>query len=446
MAACPYRIERPNLTPNPMSMTITRFLLLATLVPTAVAGAQSDPVVESRAHYRAAVQAYEARDLPAYLEHAREAQALRPAHGGVTYALASAFALTGDTAGALATLRHFAVLGYAADLAADSDFVRLRGSDAYAELTRRLQRNGEPVVASRAAFELPERELLIEGIAHDARDGVFYVGSVRQAKLFRVARDGAVSEFAAGEAGRWAPLGLRVDRKRGALWVATAALPQTAGYTPSDSGRSAILRYDLRSGRLTARYDAPADGAPHVIGDLIVTRGGEVYATDSRAPVLYRVPARGDTLERLVESPLLLSAQGLALTPDERSLYVADYARGILRVDLRGRGVSPVDAADSVLALGIDGLYFHRGSLVGIQNGVAPHRVVRFTLSPAGDRLLRAEVLERAHPRHHEPTLGALVDGELYYVANSQWDRFGEDGRIANPESLEPTAVLRLRL
>ncbi len=305
--------------------------------------------------------------------------------------LASALALTGDAAGAFAALRHFAVLGYSADLAADSDFVRLRGNEAFAELTRRLARNGEPLVASRVAFELPKRDLLTEGIAHDARDDVFFVGSVHQSKILRVTRTGAVSEFAPELPGRWAPLGLRVDRSRGALWVAAAALPQTAGSSPTDSGRSAILRYDLRSGCLTARYDAPADGAPHAIGDLVVTRGGEVYATDSRAPVLFRVPARGDTLEPFVRSPLLLSGQGLALTPDERSLYVADYSRGILRVDLRGRSVSLVEAVDSVLALGIDGLYFHRGSLVGIQNGVTPHRVARFTLSPAGDRLVRAE-------------------------------------------------------
>jgi len=427
-------------------MIIARFLLLGALVPTAVAAAQSDPVAESRAHYRAAVQAYEARDLPAFLEHAREAQALRPAHGGVIYALASAFALTGDTAGALAALRRFAVLGYSADVAADSDFVSLRGNEAYAELSRRLERNREPVVASRVAFELPERQLLTEGIAHDAKNDVFYVGSVHQSKIFRVTRKGTVSDFAPGLPGRWAPLGLRVDSQRGMLWVAAAALPQTAGYSPSDRGRSAILRYDLRSGRLSARYEAPADEAPHVIGDLVVTRAGEVYATDSRAPVVYRVPARGDTLERFVESPLLLSGQGLALTPDERSLYVADYARGILRVDLRARNVSLVEAADSVLPLGIDGLYFHRGGLVGIQNGVTPHRVARFTLSPAGDRLLRAEVLERAHPRYDEPTLGVLVNGELYYIANAQWERFGEDGRIEEPRSLERPVVLRLRL
>ena len=427
-------------------MSITRWLLVAALAPTPVVEAQTDPVMESRDHYRAAVQAYEARDLPAFLEHARLAQALRPAHGGVTYALASALALTGDTAGALASLRHFAALGYTADLAADSDFVRLRGTDAYIELTRRLEHNGDAVVSSRLAFELPERDLLTEGIAHDARDDVFYVGSVHQSKILRVTRGGTASVLVAELPRRWAPLGLRVDRERRALWVAAAALPQTAGYHASDSGRSAILRYDLHSGRLSARYDAPTDGRPHAIGDLIVTRAGDVYATDSRAPVLYRMPARGDSLERFVESSLFLSAQGLTLTPDERWLYVADYSRGILRVDLSRRNVSLIEAADSVLALGIDGLYFHQGSLIGIQNGVTPHRVARFTLGPAGDRVLRAEVLERAHPRYDEPTLGVLVGGELYYIANAQWERFGEDGGIAEPEALETPAVLRLRL
>ena len=427
-------------------MITKRFLLLALLAPVAAGRAQSDPVVESRIHFRAAVEAYQARDLPRFLEHAREAQALRPAHGGVTYTLASALALTGDTAGALAALRHFAILGYTADLAADSDFVRLHGSEAYDELSRRLERNADPVVASQVAFELPERELLTEGIAHDAREDVFYVGSVHQAKIFRVTSAGVVSEFVSSVAGGWAPLGLRVDRKRGALWVASAALPQTAGYAPADSGRSAILRYDLRSGRLTARHDAPRDGTPRLIGDLLVSSGGDVYASDSRAPVLYRLPAGGDSLERFVESPLFLSAQGLALTPDERSLYVADYARGILRVDLRTRSVAPVEAADGVLALGIDGLYLHEGRLVGIQNGVTPHRVARFTLSPAGDRLIRVEVLERAHPRYDEPTLGVLVGRELYYVANAQWERFAADGRITGPDSLRRPTVLRLRL
>jgi hypothetical protein len=136
----------------------------------------------------------------------------------------------------------------------------------------------------------------------------------------------------------------------------------------------------------------------------------------------------------------------MALTPDERTVYLADYSRGILRIDLTSRAVNLMPTRDNVLALGIDGLYLVDGRLVGIQNGVEPHRVVRLTLSPAGDSITGSEVLERAHPLYAEPTLGVMVGRDLCYVANSQWERFGEDGRIADSSALLPPTVLRLRL
>ncbi len=419
-------------------------LLTALAAP---AAAQGDPVADSRAHYREAVRAYEARDYTAFLDHARRAQALRPTHGGVTYALASAYALTGDTAEALASLRRFAAMGYAADVAADSDFAPLRGSAAFTEVEGRLRRNREPLVRGTVAFELPERDLLAEGVAYDPREGTFFVSAVHRRKVVRMTPDGRFSDFAALEGtGDGAPLGLRVDPVRRTLWVAAAALPQMRGYAPADSGRSALLRYDLDTGTLTGRFAVPDDGRAHALGDLVITRGGEVYASDSRAPVIYRLPAGAGTLAPLIESPLLVSAQGLALTPDEASLLVADYSRGIVRVDIRRRAAALLPAPDTVATLGIDGLYYLDGTLVGIQNGVTPHRVVRYRLSPSGDRIEEVEVLERAHPRHDEPTLGVLVGRDLYYVANSQYERFGQDGRVADPERLARPVVLRLRL
>jgi sugar lactone lactonase YvrE len=427
-------------------MTPALRLTALLLAPTIVA-AQSDPVAESRAHYREAVRAYEERDYSGFLEHARVAQRLRPTHGGVTYALAAAYALAGDTVEALAALRRFATLGYSAEPASDTDFVALRGSTGLAEVERRLARNREPLIRSTVAFTLPERDLLAEGIAYDARDGAFYVSSVHRRKIVRMTSDGRFSEFAVlDRPGLWAPLGLRVDPVRRVLWVASAAVPQMAGYSAADSGRSALLRFDLNTGKLSGRYPVPADGRPHVLGDVAITRRGDVYATDSRAPAIYRVAAGGDSLERFMESPLLLSAQGLALSPDERRVYVADYSRGLIQVDLATRTASEVVGADTVVTLGIDGLYYHDGTLIGIQNGVTPHRVLRLELSPDGDRIVGSVPIERGHPRYREPTLGALVGRELYYVANSQWELFGEDGRIAQPDSLQEPVVLRLRL
>jgi sugar lactone lactonase YvrE len=404
-------------------------------------------VVASRAAYREAVAAYEARDFPAFLRNAEEASRLRPTHGGAMYALASAHALLGDTTGAIAALNRFAALGYTADVAADSDFAALTRVKGFADVRRRLEGNARPIAPGTRAFTLPERDLLTEGVAYDPETRTFFVGSVRHRKILRVDRRGRVSEFAGPAAGGlWAPLGMRVDSARRVLWVASTAVPQMTGYQPADSFRSGLFRLDLGTGKVTSRFPTPDDGRPHALGDVIVARSGEVYATDSRSPTIYRVRAGADTLEPLVDSPLLLSAQGLALDPDERTLYVADYARGLLRVDLGTREVAPVPAPDSVVALGIDGLYLVGGALVAIQNGVTPHRVARFSLDASGTRIVSARVLERARPDYAEPTLGVVVDGALFYVANSQWEQFGEDGGIEAPEKLQPPLVVRLRL
>jgi sugar lactone lactonase YvrE len=409
--------------------------------------AQDDPVLASRAAYQEAVRAYEAHDVPAFLAHAREAQRLRPDHGGVTYALASAYAMAGDTAGALAMLRRFARLGYTADVMADSDLAPLRSLPAFDTIRRSLARNAEPVVRSRVAFTLPERDLLTEGVAHDPRSGAFFVGSVRHRKIVRIDRSGRVTEFVApARDGLWAPLGLRADSARGVLWVATSAVPQMVGFDSSDAGRSGLFAFDLATGALRGRYLVPRDGVPHALGDVTISRAGDVYASDSRAPMIYRVPAGGDTLEAFLRSPLLLSAQGMALDQDERTMYVADYARGLLRVDLASRAVQPLGVADGVLTLGIDGLYQARGELIAIQNGVTPYRVVRLHLSGDGRRVVSQDVLERARPDYAEPTLGVVVGPDLYYVANSQWEQFREDGTIEAPDALRSPIVLRLPL
>jgi hypothetical protein len=105
-----------------------------------------------------------------------------------------------------------------------------------------------------------------------------------------------------------------------------------------------------------------------------------------------------------------------------------------------------VPADEGVLALGIDGLYRVGADLVGIQNGVEPYRVVRLHLGPGGTRVAGAEVLERARPDYAEPTLGVVVGRTLYYVANSQWERFKDDGTIDSPDRLQRPLVLRLPL
>jgi hypothetical protein len=135
----------------------------------------------------------------------------------------------------------------------------------------------------------------------------------------------------------------------------------------------------------------------------------------------------------------------MAVSPDGRFLFVADYLQGIARVDLKHGEVAFLPPPEELLTSGIDGLLLAGDSLVGIQNGLRPHRVVRLELDPAHSRITGGSVLERAHRRFDEPTLGVVVGDALYYVANSQYGHFDENGS-PDLERLREPVVLRLTL
>jgi hypothetical protein len=63
-----------------------------------------------------------------------------------------------------------------------------------------------------------------------------------------------------------------------------------------------------------------------------------------------------------------------------------------------------------------------------VQNGVVPARIMRFVLDPAGRRIVRAELLDRNSAVADEPTIGAVVGRRFVYVANSQWEKYDDNG------------------
>ena len=101
---------------------------------------------------------------------------------------------------------------------------------------------------------------------------------------------------------------------------------------------------------------------------------------------------------------------------------------------------------DDVTLLGIDGLACYGNRLLAIQNGIQPHRVIQFYLSKEADGIERAEVLEANNPRFIEPTLGTVVGDTYYYIANSQWNRFDENGQLPDTAELQAPVILKMVL
>jgi sugar lactone lactonase YvrE len=414
-------------------------VLLGVLAAAAVALAAQVTRDEIRREHELARAAHDKKDYEAFRTHSLRVVALAPRNPGALYNLACAEALLGRADDAAALLGRLAAMGAAPEAERDPDFEKVSDSPSVRGAFSRLAANRQPIERSDVAFTLADRELITEGVAYDTRTKSFFVSSVRKRKVVRRDAQGTVRDFvASGQDGLFAATALAVDPTRRALWVSSMAMPPMEGFRKEDDGISFVLEYDLDSGRLRRKLLPPVAGGR--VSDLAVGPRGELVVADPVTGRLYVLEK--DSLRVLVDEGPLASAQGLAFAPDGR-LYVADYAQGPARVDATTGEVRLLDAPADAAVTGIDGLVWDRGSLVGIQNGIEPHRVIRLSLE--GDRVTAVTVLERAHPRYDEPTLGVVHENALYYVANSQYEAVRRDGTLDEARLKEPV-ILRMPL
>jgi sugar lactone lactonase YvrE len=417
-------------------------LACALLTQTGLRGQETQKDV--RYYSQQARKAYEEKNYAAYLENMRLAVGLRPGNPTLLYNLAGAYALAGNRQEALAGLSRVAEMGLIYQ--PDEDFNSIRETEEFKKILKRFELNKAPIVRSSTAFTIHEKGLITEGVAYDSAEDAFYVSSVRARKIFKVGRDGAAKEFATEIDSLWSAMGMKVDARRRLLWVATAAVPQMLNYRKEEDGQSGVLKFDLRTGKLIKKYVLPNTPRPHWLGDLTLNSRGDVFVTDSLTPALYVIREGSERLEPLIEGAPFVSPQGLAFSPDERSLFLADYSKGLFVYDVKRAKLTQLSSAPNVALLGIDGLYFHKGSLLAIQNGTRPHRVVRISLSNDLQRAERLEVMEANNPVFDEPTLGVIVKDNFYYVADSQWGAVDKTGKLAPEEKLRETIILKMKL
>jgi sugar lactone lactonase YvrE len=236
-----------------------------------------------------------------------------------------------------------------------------------------------------------------------------------------------------------------VDTLRNVIWATLAGIPQRQGFTPKDTLIAALVRVRIADGAIERRWDLPPARLGHVLGDLAIGPQGDVFVTDSNDPVLYRLRPGADSLERIT-SPLFHSLQGIAPLPSGDVAYVSDYSHGLLRIDLRSNEVTRLGDAPRSTSLGCDGIAWDGQAIVAVQNGVSPARIMRFVVDPTGRWIERAEVLDRNVAVADEPTIGAVVGGEFVYVANSQWEKYSDDGKRKQDRRLTPPILLGVSL
>jgi SMP-30/Gluconolactonase/LRE-like region len=351
--------------------------------------------------------------------------------GAGLFFLARRYAQVGDLDKALSTLKECVRLDLGFDPGDLPQFERLRSNPEFQAMVEQVRRRYPPVHRSHVAFTISETDLFPEGLAADADWHVFYMGSVKQ-KIIRITDDGKVSDFANSNTYQFPELnGIKVDPKDHGLWVASA-----------DDHKSELLHFDSQ-GKLLEHFPPP-DGGRHALNDLVLHGSNDVYVSDIWAHEVYRFDRGKRTLTPLSFHRPLLYPNGIALSNDRKFLYVADIL-GVIQVDLGKNQTQEVGPGKHNTLAGIDGLYWYKGSLVGVQYGNGPYRVARWRLSPDGLKVVSTDVFEYRTPLISFPTTGAILGGKFYFIANTGIANY-KDGKVVNPSKLEPINIAVLAL
>ena len=356
-----------------------------------------------------------------------------PDRGAVLYFLSTAKQHLGETLEALALLKECLALREGFDPSGSPSFRGLKGMKEFDDLVTSVHRDFPAVGRARLAFVTEEKDLVPEGLAYDAKQNVLYLSSLNRRKIVRINSEGRVSDFAAADRHGFLPiLGIRMDPTDGSVWADSF----------EDAGRTELLHFDSE-GTLLDRF-SPKDNAKHGFNDLIVRKNGEVITTDSLANQVYRLDRKSRAFTPLKIYRDLFYPNGIALADDDLSLFVAD-AVGIVRIDLADNSSREVEPGARSTLAGADGLYWYKGSLIAVQNGIGSPRVAAFKLSKDGAHVMQTTVLENRTQFTTLPTTGAIHGNFFYFIANSQIDNLNGD-KIMDVTALAPVRIAEVPL
>jgi Cu-Zn family superoxide dismutase len=212
-----------------------------------------------------------------------------------------------------------------------------------------------------------------EGIAYQPRTRAFFVSITKDGAIYRgTLGSDTVAPFIPGAAGA-SGVGIKVRGNR--LYVA-------GGMTGT------ITVYDLSTKQAIATFQTGATG---FLNDLVVTRDGDAWVTDSFRPTLWHVtgkqvragtgtPQAIDLSAAFGTTPNVFHANGIVALNSHR-FVVDDTTTGTLqRIDI-GNGTATIHAITGVTVPGGDGMIRDRGRLVVVQGSPPQLSFVKLTRS-----------------------------------------------------------------
>jgi sugar lactone lactonase YvrE len=356
-----------------------------------------------------------------------------PEHPALIMQLAALEAELGNTAAAMAWLERYAAIGAIADLSAFEAFEALADVEGYAEVAAKIAENAPEPVMAEVVVTLDEVQLWPEGVAHDRTTGDIFVGSMSENKIVAIRAHGVVEDFGtSAEDDLLGVLGMTVDQSRRQLWACMGHGSDEL-HTDGERRRNGVVRYDLETGHLLARYDLEDDGINRLLNDVVVAADGTAYVTESNHGSVYRIAPGSESIEHFRFFPDLNYLNGIALSPAGNILYLA-AVEGVFGLVLDEDRVVKLKHKGDLSTVSVDGLCLAGSSLVAVQNQPRlGFRVMRFDLDDTGLAIAGAAPLPAGLPEGLIPYTCAASDDEVFVNGTGPLNLMDTDEVPANP-------------
>lgn len=378
--------------------------------------------------YNDSQQAKTNQDYPLFLSLTKRAMNLHPSHPALLNNLAIGYALNGKTDSAIMAIKRNITYNANYPFSQEPSFEKLRTSANYSDLSLLANSLEKTFSMSRVYLKAKTKALHIEDIS--IIDNKIYATDVNGGKLIRIDPDGSIHELQDLSSSVMAIVAESDDK----LWIATSMMPQFKDYDSTLHYETAIYKYDITKSKIVKKIDMDGE---HVLGAGCTGRNGNIYFTDSTEPVIYRLNTTDNKIDHFLTLEDAHNLQGITYDLSNDVLYVADYIKGIVKIDLKDNTKHWFNSNDFLLK-GIDGLMKVNEGLIAIQNGSAQKRVIFLTWSDVDNVIVK--IIDNNLEYGGEPTNGKVMDGRLYYIANSPWP-FYDDGSKALQDKWESLEI-----
>lgn len=388
------------------------------------------------------------KDYISLIKVLKKAVTLKPFTPFFRYQLAEAYALNDNKTESFNELIGIQKQGFYFDIGNNPNLANINTYPVFKYIKENMDANNKHFGEGSTVFKIDKSfsGLLFESIAYNPKETSMLMGSLRDGRVIKIKNNGEIvtliPESKGGKTGPWSAIDMAVDSQNDVLWVASAAVSQFSKLNKESIGRSGIFKYQLSTGKLLKSFLIPENKLPSMIYSMTLTPKGDIYFVDSEKNVALRISKGSDQISLAFTTKKYKALRNIASDDTGNIIYLSDEDDGIIILNLLNQEVYTLPNTETLNLTGIVDLIYDDNGLIILQNEIKPERILRLALNKSKFVIENIFPIEVANPLFNSISKAVVVEGGLYYIANSQTTKTNPFGGLLKGQEWEDMLVL----